>query len=53
MYDFFQGQLHVKPRLANLMVTSELYCQACRNMFGNVHSQWQGINSLMSGLKYV
>ncbi|CAG2254163.1 CAMSAP [Mytilus edulis] len=49
-YETSEGQLHVKPRLANLMVTSELYCQACRNMFGNVHSQWQGHWSIIQVL---
>ncbi|KAJ8321917.1 hypothetical protein KUTeg_000388 [Tegillarca granosa] len=41
-YETPEGTLHVKPRLANLLVTSELYCLACTNMFGDSHSQWQG-----------
>ena len=39
----FQGNWQIKPRLANLLANSELYCQACRNMFGENASQWQGI----------
>ncbi|XP_060076436.1 calmodulin-regulated spectrin-associated protein 1-like [Ylistrum balloti] len=37
-----EGSIHVKPRLANLMTTSEIYCQACSNMFGDSTSQWKG-----------
>lgn len=34
--------MHIKPKLMNLMVSSELYCQACNNMFGDSSLQWQG-----------
>ncbi|KAK3087075.1 hypothetical protein FSP39_001312 [Pinctada imbricata] len=41
-YEAEDTVLHIKPRLANLMVSSELYCQACAHMFGDSTSQWQG-----------
>ncbi|XP_021371449.1 calmodulin-regulated spectrin-associated protein 1-B-like isoform X2 [Mizuhopecten yessoensis] len=45
-----EGSIHVKPRLANLMMTSELYCQACSNMFGESTSQWKGHWSIIQVL---
>ena len=39
---YFQGQWQIKPRLAGLLASSEVYCQACRNMFGENASQWSG-----------
>lgn len=39
---YSQGVMHIKPKLMNLMVSSELYCQACNNMFGDSSLQWQG-----------
>ncbi|KAL3891227.1 hypothetical protein ACJMK2_003490 [Sinanodonta woodiana] len=44
------GEWHVKPRLVNLLTTSELYCQACSNMFGDSSSQWQGHWSIIQVL---
>ncbi|XP_061178757.1 calmodulin-regulated spectrin-associated protein 1-B-like isoform X1 [Saccostrea echinata] len=41
-YETQDGALHVKPQLLNLMVSSEIYCQACNNMFGDSSLQWRG-----------
>ncbi|XP_033726512.1 LOW QUALITY PROTEIN: calmodulin-regulated spectrin-associated protein 1-like [Pecten maximus] len=49
-YSTPEGSIHVKPRLANLMTTSELYCRACSNMFGDSTSQWKGHWSIIQVL---
>ncbi|XP_069106488.1 calmodulin-regulated spectrin-associated protein 1-like isoform X2 [Argopecten irradians] len=49
-YSTPEGSIHVKPRLANLMTTSELYCRACSNMFGESTSQWKGHWSIIQVL---
>ncbi|XP_052763683.1 calmodulin-regulated spectrin-associated protein 1-like isoform X3 [Mya arenaria] len=49
-YDTGEGVWHVKPRLANLLASSELYCQACRHMFGENASQWTGHWSIIQVL---
>ncbi|KAK3579812.1 hypothetical protein CHS0354_021003 [Potamilus streckersoni] len=50
LYKNNAGEWHVKPRLVNLLTTSELYCQACSNMFGDSSSQWQGHWSIIQVL---
>ncbi|XP_053382884.1 calmodulin-regulated spectrin-associated protein 1-like [Mercenaria mercenaria] len=46
-YSTAEGAWQIKPRLGNLLASSELYCQACRTMFGENASQWTGIPFLM------
>ncbi|KAL4218145.1 hypothetical protein ACF0H5_022881 [Mactra antiquata] len=49
-YDKTEGSWQIKPRLANLLASSELYCQACRTMFGENASQWKGHWSIIQVL---
>ncbi|KAL5013329.1 hypothetical protein ScPMuIL_007599 [Solemya velum] len=49
-YKTQEGVFHVKPRLANILSTSELYCQACCNLFSHSSSQWQGHWSIIQVL---
>ncbi|XP_060592189.1 calmodulin-regulated spectrin-associated protein 1-like isoform X2 [Ruditapes philippinarum] len=49
-YSTSEGSWQIKPRLANLLATSELYCQACRTMFGENASQWTGHWSIIQVL---
>ncbi|XP_070534908.1 LOW QUALITY PROTEIN: calmodulin-regulated spectrin-associated protein 2-like [Ptychodera flava] len=37
-----QGTEHVKPSIINQLVSAELYCRACSNIFENIEYQWQG-----------
>ncbi|XP_077990147.1 calmodulin-regulated spectrin-associated protein 1-like isoform X2 [Glandiceps talaboti] len=37
-----QGTEHVKPSVINQLVSAELYCRACSNIFQNIEYQWQG-----------
>ncbi|BFZ10996.1 hypothetical protein BsWGS_14034 [Bradybaena similaris] len=41
-YQTSDDQLVLRPVMVNLMTSSELYCQACSNMFPETHTQWQG-----------
>ncbi|KAH3897127.1 calmodulin-regulated spectrin-associated protein 1-like isoform X3 [Dreissena polymorpha] len=45
-----EGSWTIKPRLANLLASSELYCLACKNMFGDNASQWAGHWSIIQVL---
>ncbi|XP_076438027.1 LOW QUALITY PROTEIN: uncharacterized protein LOC143277153 [Babylonia areolata] len=50
-YEDAKGQLQVKPQLMNQMTSSELYCQACSNMFcDSSASQWHGFWSIIQVL---
>ncbi|XP_070209593.1 calmodulin-regulated spectrin-associated protein 1-like isoform X2 [Littorina saxatilis] len=49
-YENAKGQPQVKPQLVNLMTSSEVYCQACSNMFTDTASQWQGHWSIIQVL---
>ncbi|GFO41529.1 calmodulin-regulated spectrin-associated protein 1 [Plakobranchus ocellatus] len=49
-YETSQGQLALRPVLVNLMSSSELYCQACANMFPETHAQWSGHWSIIQVL---
>ncbi|XP_076456388.1 calmodulin-regulated spectrin-associated protein 1-like [Babylonia areolata] len=49
-YQNSKGQLQVRPQLMNLMTSSELYCQACSNMFSDTAFQWQGHWSIIQVL---
>nr|KAG5701295.1 hypothetical protein BaRGS_020657 [Batillaria attramentaria] len=49
-YENAAGQLQIKPQLINQLTSSELYCQACSNMFSDTASQWQGHWSIIQVL---
>ncbi|BFZ21090.1 hypothetical protein BsWGS_24128 [Bradybaena similaris] len=49
-YETAEGQLILRPVLVNLMSSSELYCQACSNLFPETHTQWQGHWSIIQVL---
>lgn len=49
-YDTSEGGWQIKPRLANLLASSEVYCQACKTMFGENASQWTGHWSIIQVL---
>ncbi|KAL8578425.1 hypothetical protein ACOMHN_014924 [Nucella lapillus] len=49
-YEDAKGQLQVKPLLVNLLTSSDLYCQACSNMFSDTSSQWHGHWSIIQVL---
>ncbi|XP_046362504.2 calmodulin-regulated spectrin-associated protein 1-like isoform X2 [Haliotis rufescens] len=49
-YETDQGAWQMKPHLVRLLTSSEIYCQACTNMFPNRSSQWQGHWSIIQVL---
>ncbi|XP_046560920.1 LOW QUALITY PROTEIN: calmodulin-regulated spectrin-associated protein 1-like [Haliotis rubra] len=49
-YETDQGTWQIKPHLVRLLTSSEIYCQACTNMFPNTSSQWQGHWSIIQVL---
>ncbi|CAG5134247.1 unnamed protein product, partial [Candidula unifasciata] len=49
-YQTSDDQLILRPVMVNLMTSSELYCQACSNMFPETHTQWQGHWSIIQVL---
>ncbi|XP_012946515.1 calmodulin-regulated spectrin-associated protein 1, partial [Aplysia californica] len=49
-YENSEGQLVLRPVMVNLLSSSELYCQACSNMFPETHTQWRGHWSIIQVL---
>ncbi|XP_055871153.1 uncharacterized protein LOC106051513 isoform X1 [Biomphalaria glabrata] len=49
-YQTAEGQVVLRPVMVNYMSSSELYCQACWNMFPETHTQWKGHWSIIQVL---
>ncbi|KAK0055546.1 calmodulin-regulated spectrin-associated protein 1 [Biomphalaria pfeifferi] len=49
-YQTAEGQVVLRPVMVNYMSSSELYCQACCNMFPETHTQWKGHWSIIQVL---
>ncbi|XP_064597596.1 LOW QUALITY PROTEIN: calmodulin-regulated spectrin-associated protein 1-like [Liolophura sinensis] len=49
-YETSEGSIHLLPRLVNLLVSSEVYCQTCSSLFRDTAYQWQGHWSIIQVL---